>query len=604
MELEDINIPSDFIFDIASIPGSSEEVCQLTIEHYQKQLDTPDLHPKLREIASGIISALTQYYRMANFESEDLRNILPHLSEASQFMESKATIDVDVESAGRIKSFYSTYVKIIDDITSEYIEKDKPLPEKGFFLEDIWATRDILRPRHDMRTNIKAFYKATYGLILNFMEYIDKLSNDDPRYGLKEYEKSKMLDLQKPKKYSFPPEDTVIIPEKTFLEYAFEIKKVPDGFKYLPDNLNAEELKNLKLQIKNFQESSSIGAETALYRYIVESSKVEQLIQHRNTVQSQFLEKTSAEVAKDLESLPFDDFFAKNKFKVSSLQRDELRYLNYLNNIISNNKVTDPLSIIINRPDIENNGFFDMLKKVLNDLEKEQDRIIKSKLYSIEKIDLDNFEKDYAEAQKLKRFNRCAKDYMRYPKQTGYQSFHMIVQTPYGEYEKQIRTEAQDNFAEFGHASHSNSYKPDVKSTFHRLKVTTAFSPKRDEKGDIISPTQLGILPFELAVYNYYKQPFSNFSGGKTLAQFKEEHKTKEEYDNALLALSPVKVSQNLITKLWNKVFHKTKPETAKITTQSPTLTAYQYSDVPQDISAYPNISVPSTDDEDPHGDR
>lgn len=609
MDFEQLYIPEDFIYDITSVPGSSDEVCLKAIDHYQKQLSRTGLHPKLSEIARGIIGALTEYYDMASFESERLRNVLPHLSEAARFMEAQTSVGIDVESSGRIKSFYSEYVKIIEKIT-EYVEKDKPIPEHDL-LEDTWATRDILHPRHDMKSNPQAFYKETYGLIIDFMEYIDDLNKKDPRYGLKEYSEDKLLDLQRPKQYSFPPEDTVSIPEKNFLEYAFEIKGLQEGFEHLPELSNETDIQNLKTQIEVFQNSSDIiRKDLPLTKSITDKAKFDQLIVHRNEIEAEILDKLSDDTLKNYESLSFNDFFKQNKFKLSAIQRDKLKYLDYLNKYIKNCKSSNFEISLVNLPKFESSNFEEQLTSKLGNLINEQIKLIEERLNLIKELDLSNFEADYAEASKLKRFSRCGKDYMKNPKKSGYQSFHMIVETPYGPYEKQIRTQQQDDFAERGHASHSNSYKPDVKSTFHSLKVTTPFSPKRDANGNIIIPTELGILPFELAVYNYYKQPFSNFSGGKNLAEFKAEHPTKEDFYNALLALSPAKVSQNLITKLWNKLFHKKKLDVPKIVQVQPTYTASHYSDVPEDISAYPSISKgnnnkgPSTDDSDPHGNR
>ena len=66
---------------------------------------------------------------------------------------------------------------------------------------------------------------------------------------------------------------------------------------------------------------------------------------------------------------------------------------------------------------------------------------------------------------------------MRNPKEALYQSLHMAVKTPFGFYEKQFRTESQHNVAEYGYASHSNTYKPYEKENFHILKICIS-SPK------------------------------------------------------------------------------------------------------------------------------
>lgn len=125
---------------------------------------------------------------------------------------------------------------------------------------------------------------------------------------------------------------------------------------------------------------------------------------------------------------------------------------------------------------------------------------------------------------------------MRHPKETGYQSFHIVVKTPFGRYEKQFRTQDQHHFAEYGHASHSNSYKPYEKESFHRLKVYTPLMPRRDENKEIILPIRLEPLGLEEAIKKYYHKDFSFFSDGLSMDQFQEAH--PNDFDEAMLALS------------------------------------------------------------------
>lgn len=135
MNLANIEIPDNFFFDIVSIPGSSDEVCQMAINHYQNQLNNNDLEPKLKEIAKGIINALTEYYKMASIvslTSENSNKLLKHISSNASIMESKTSPDVDVEYLARIKSFYSTYVKIWKNI-KKCVEKNKPIPTTRSF---------------------------------------------------------------------------------------------------------------------------------------------------------------------------------------------------------------------------------------------------------------------------------------------------------------------------------------------------------------------------------------------------------------------------------------------------------------------------------------
>lgn len=612
MNFDELEIPEDFIFDIASVPGSSDEVCQKAINHYKTMKSKPGLNPRLVEICDGIIGALTEYYSMASLGSSKLRGILPHLSDNARFMESQTTVDVDVESSGRVKSFYSEYVKILDKIT-EYVEQNKAIPKTGF-LEDTWATRDVFHPRHDMKYNPQAFYAETYSLILDFMEHIDDLSQEDPRYGFKEYSEQTLLNIKRPKKYSFPKEEVVVIPNYDFLDYAFKSKKLAQGFKYLPVDIeDANEVKTLISEMKSNYDIILEPENYPILKKVINDAKFEQLVNFRNEYETQILNgMTDAKVISSYETLPFDEFFEECKRSFTAIQRDKLRFLNFLNEKIAKK---DSNSLAVALPKFENQTSNANLTTELFKLASEQNKMIDERLMAIRNLSLDDsFESNFAEAQKLKKFSRCIKDYMRSPKKTGYQSIHIIVQTPDGPYERQFRTAQQHKFAEYGPASHVNSYKPDVKSTFHRLKVTTPFSPKRDENGDIVIPIELGLLPFELAVYNYYKQPFSNFSGGKTMAEFKAEHPDKDDFDRALLALSPQKVSTNLMQKMWNKLFHKKKEDyVPKVVQTTPTLTGTIYSDVPTDISAYPYLpgtpKAPSstgfsTDDSDPHDNR
>lgn len=82
------------------------------------------------------------------------------------------------------------------------------------------------------------------------------------------------------------------------------------------------------------------------------------------------------------------------------------------------------------------------------------------------------------------------KDYVKYPKYSGYQSLHICVTPDFSDYmehpelpsciippstydffiEYQFRTERQNEFAEHGIASHKTSYKPD-QLNYHRLSV-------------------------------------------------------------------------------------------------------------------------------------
>ena len=217
-----------------------------------------------------------------------------------------------------------------------------------------------------------------------------------------------------------------------------------------------------------------------------------------------------------------------------------------------------------------------------------------------------NFSEKFQKACRILDYDACSKDYMVYPKDNGYQSFHIRINTPFGTYEKQFRTDKQHSFAEKGNASHSLNYKPDVKTSFHRLKIPSPFIPKRDSNGDIIRPTELGVAPFEHAVAFYYGIPFSAFVDGKSFEEFESQFYTKEDFDKALLDLSPK--DSNFITKLLNKFLKK---ETESKKTQSASHSQSFITSVPSDIAVYTDTensiqydnSLFATQNSDPHSD-
>lgn len=214
-----------------------------------------------------------------------------------------------------------------------------------------------------------------------------------------------------------------------------------------------------------------------------------------------------------------------------------------------------------------------------------------NKLHAIQEIsndtdDMPTFYAKFQKACKILHYDACSKDYMANPKDNGYQSFHIRINTPFGPYEKQFRTDKQHSFAEKGNASHSLNYKPDVKTAFHRLKVPSPFIPKRDSHGDIISPTELGVAPFEHAVAFYYGIQFSTFADGKNFEDFQSQFSTKEDFDQALLDLSPT--DNNFMTKLLNKFFKKsTKGKSNDKTQFSLDSTQSFITSVPSDIAVY-----------------
>lgn len=237
------------------------------------------------------------------------------------------------------------------------------------------------------------------------------------------------------------------------------------------------------------------------------------------------------------------------------------------------------------------------------------------KLHAIQEIssdtdDMPNFYAKFQKACRILHYDACSKDYMANPKDNGYQSFHIRINTPFGPYEKQFRTEQQHSFAEKGHASHSLNYKPDVKTSFHRLKVPSPFVPKRDSHNDLIIPTELGVASFEHAVKFYYGIPFSTFANGKTFEEFQAQFSTKEEFDQALLDLSPT--DNNFMTKLLNKFFKKSSKNKTDDKTKSTSDSTQSFiTNVPSDIAAYADDEASLTYDSslfsssptDPHDD-
>lgn len=593
MFFRNAEFPDDFILDITKIPGSSDDVCLIAIKYYTEQSNNPDLSKDLRDIARAFAGNLTEYYEMSNFKSSKLREVLPHLSESARFMESKGTIDMDIESAGRIKSFYSVYQKTLEGII-ECMENDEPLPTNGL-LTDIYATRDILYPRHDMKFNPQAFYKLTYKTIYEYMLFIDELSKKDPRYGLVPYEEEKLRKLSRPKKYTFNKNE-VHIPEKDFTDYILELEGIQKGYRYLADASEDSSFFSISadiIKLKNADLSDPRSySESIIYKSIVEETQKDYMYKIRNDIEENLINQFDDSTLKDYYSLPMKDFMRIHK---PFLSHSQYNTCNLINALDSENCSSELLN------DIKS----PKIKKDISDA-------IFNKLQTVQQLDLKDFSNSLHTAVKIRKFAKCGKDFMLNPKANGYQSFHMLVRTPSGVYEKQIRTADQDRVAERGNASHSLNYKPDVKTSFHRLKIPTPFSPKRDAAGDIIMPTELGILPFEPAVNVYYGTSFQTFSGGKTLSEFQAQFGTKEAFDKAMLDLSPKDTNfiQKLLKKLFGKhniVYTHEQPEVDETTP----LLAH----IPEDIAAYPAKSNAiiyetkpsggtSTDDTDPHDNR
>lgn len=603
--LKQDEFPENFILDITSMPGSSDDITLYAIDYYQKQLDNPNLIEPLRDIARAYIVNLTAYYEMSNFDSQKLRDALPHLSETAIFMENKTCIDMDVESTARIKSLYSTYQKILDRVF-EYVANNKPIPDTEF-LKDIYATRDIFHPRHDMKIDPQAFYRLVYRTILEYMEYIDDIHSKDPNYSFIEVSKQDKKDLKRPKKITYSKVAQIDIPEKDFITYALEARGIPQAYKYLaelPDNLSSETIANEIINLQNCDISDETSYSSSLiFNMIVSQTKKEFSNKLRNHFEELLIKDLSKDVLADYSSLPIEEFLEHYRSSLNSFQLNSCMLIHHLDCAEAQGTFENEVL-----PKFTNIGFINNLTETLNEYNILQRTTILEKINAIKNLDISSsglptFYSNLEKARRIKYYDICSKDYMKNPKGNGYQSFHIGIKTPFGFYEKQIRTNKQHIFAEKGPASHTLNYKPDVRNTFHRLKVPAPLSPKRDSNGELITPTELGVLPFDTSVSLYYGTSFSTFADGKTFEEFKAQFETKEAFDQALFDLSPK--DTNFVKKLINKIFTKRSKPTIKVNPELAS-SSIVMPEIPKDIAVY--VQRPSggtsTDDSDPHDSR
>lgn len=555
MELnQNIPLPEDFILDITGIPGSSSDVCLIAIEHYKQFINSQNI--LVRQISAAMIGNLTEYYNLSNKGSLNFELALPHLSEMANFMDSKNTPQMDIESTARIKSFYSTYEKLLLEC-SELLEHGKALPTSSLAY-DLIATRDVLYPRYQLRLEPQAFYKHVYGLILEYMEHIDDLSEEDSRYGFEEIPPHKQIEISRPKKFNFIPDETYVIPDKDFIDFAFEIKNIPEIYRYLtslPPNMGSADIKSDIEQIKKNPKSTEITS-LPLVKAIKNQLRKENLLEFRNSLEEDLLSiMVNPKMLKEYKELSAEDFIYIYKQRLAPYQRDFARIIEYIDQTISSGNYDFRLNFsnFIKEGTMSEQLVDDLLTRQLS----KQYNSLKLKLALIAETDLETFDQLFEEASQITYFSRCAKDYMRNPKETGYQSFHIIVRTPFGRYEKQFRTAAQNDFAEHGHASHSATYKPYEKENFHRLKIFQPLMPKRNENGDIITPITLEPLDFGSAVKAYYHQDFSFFANGLTFEEFQAEH--AEDFDIAMFELSNSNTSEGMLDRI-AKAFSSLKP--------------------------------------------
>lgn len=547
MELNNIKaLPADFILDITHISGSSDDVCLKAIEHYKRFLNNPD--PVVISISQAMVGNLTEYYSLSHIGSPNFELALPHLSEMASFMDSKNTIQMDVESTARIKSFYSLYEKLLMEC-SEHLERNYAIPTSGLAY-DIIATRDVMHPRYQFRFEPENFYRHVYGLILEYMEHINELSKTDSRYGFKKIPHKKQLEIIRPKVFDFDPPETFSVPDKDFVAYALDIKGIPQIYRYitsLSSSMSKEDIYREIEKLRSTEDNDELF-ELPIVKALKSQIQKESVISFRNSLERELLSIMSSrkKMLQDYKKLSEEDFLYIYGKSLYPEYRDFIRIINYLDIAIQNDHYDLYLDFdrLITGGEISEQVICNRLEYQLG-LQKLD---LESRIGALRFEELGDFSQNFDQASLINYFSSCSKDYMRNPKSSGYQSFHIIVETPFGSYEKQFRTATQNDLAEHGNASHSNSYKPYEKQNFHRLKVCTPLMPARDEKGDIISPIQLEPIDFASAIKAYYHQGFEFFSGGLTLDEFRKKH--PDDFDEAFLELSNSNTSEGMIDRI------------------------------------------------------
>lgn len=531
MENFSLTLPNGFLFDITNIAGSSNEVCIKTIKHYYSFIEHPN--PIVQQIAKAMVGNLHEYYNVSYPGTSQFQLALPHLSDVANFMDSKNSPNMDIQSTARIKSFYSAYEKLLSSCANS-LEHDRPIPTHGF-AKDLIATRDILYPRYQFRNDPQAFYKCTYSTILDFMEYIEQLSQQDPQYGFEPVSHQKQQELMKPKKYNFPEDEIIHVPDKDFLAYALELKGIPNIYR---DLATISTKLDPEIIIKDIQKIQS-GQVDSIYdlpiiQVLQNEIKKDTLIEFRNLLEQEFLDSIPANspMLQNYKTENLDDFLYLYKLTLKPQYKDYLAIIAHIDSAFEEGRYPTYLAEHL----IGGNVTLQAIDSNFEIINSKQNQKLKQILTDIHSLDLNDFDKNLATAKKLQYFASCSKDYMKNPKEAGYQSFHVVVRTPFGRYEKQFRTQEQHYFAECGHASHSNSYKPYEKENFHRLKICTPLMPKRNEEKDIILPIQLEPVGLEEAIKEYYHKDFSFFSGGLSMREFQEEH--PDDFDDAMLHLS------------------------------------------------------------------
>lgn len=559
------HLPPNFLIDITKIPGSSDSVCLIAIEHYKQFLDHPD--PIIKQLAQAMVGNLTEYYGISHIGSPNLDAALPHLSDMSNFMDSKNSPNMDIQSTARIKSFYSAYEKLLLEC-SERLERNEPLPTSSIST-DLIATRDILYPRYHFKFQPQKFYHLVYRTILEYMEFIDNLSESDPRYGFVEVEKSKKINMTHPQKTDFEPDESFSVPDRDFKDFALEIKGVPNIYRYLtPLTTNMSELE-IRQDIETMQNPDCSQEDLfrlPLTKALISDLQKQRLLAFRNQLEQDFIDNVipknpKSKMWQEYRQIPTQNFLYIYKHSIKPEYRDYLPIIDAIDQAITSGTYRVDWDTLITSSEASQKA----IAALLHEESITQSAILSDRLELLRSMDLDNFDRNMGIAKKIEYYAACSKDYMRFPKGTGYQSFHVLVRAPFGIYEKQFRTEDQDRIAEHGHASHSKIYKPDEKEYFHRLKICTPLMPMRDENSEIISPLQLEPLSFDEAIIAYYHKPFEVFSGGLSLKAFRAQYPDEDDFDEAILALSqPNEKFANKISNAFNFLKNLRKRSSSK----------------------------------------
>lgn len=542
MEFYKTRLPDNFLLDITQIPGSKDDVCKQAIAHYRVFLNHPS--PEVNQIAAAMVGNLTEYYEISHEGSTKFALAIPHLSDVANFMDSQNTPIMDIQSTARIKSLYSLYEKLLEECPNR-LEENKPILTKGL-AKDIIATRDVLYPRYQFANDPQAFYKSVYAAVLEFMDYIDELSQENPEYGLEPLSPEKQYEFQRPKRYTFSPDD-VTIPEKDFIDYALEIKKVPQIYRALSSLPADFDEETILADIQAIQNGLS---EDELYnlpliKALKNQIKKESLITFRDNLEKKIFSSMQTEetqqMYKDYRNMTTEDFLYVYEKTLKPEFKDYISIISTIDDSMKKGLDPTQLAGLITGEKITR----DALATEFELAALNQELNLETSIFQLNTLNTENFTQNYKQAKKIQHYASCSKDYMRYPKEVGYQSLHTIVKTPFGKYEKQFRTYEQHKYAETGPASHAETYKPYEKEGFHRLKVCTPLMPERNDDGDIITPIRLAPLSLNDAIKEYYHKDFKFFSG-MSMEMFELSH--PDDFDEAMLALSTS--NDNLMTRI------------------------------------------------------